>query len=462
MKKIWIIWWWASWMMTIATLLEMWCKVEHQKNKWNEIFLDERLIPTIWETVSLSEGNKLQISKTDRYKDQIFLFEKNSKLGAKVLITWWGRCNLTTWIFNLRELLTKYPRGAEFLKKWLKIFWPKQVIQRFEKHGLETKIEKDNRVFPVSNKSKDVVWIFENLIKQHENVEVKFNEEVNSIEKIANQFTLKTTQWEYIVDILVIATGGSSYIQWAFNGYEMAKSLWHKITQIWPSLTSFVTQDEWPKLLSWTSVQNACLEVITQNLTKNISFWPLLFTHFGISWPAVFSMSALLAWDRMIDEKNDLTADCGLVVKIHLDKDKNFEFYDNFLLWEVKKNQNQNILNILSELFPKKLSEEVLNIAQIGKDAKIWEVKKEERKILCHLLSWQLELKIIGRRPWEEFVSAWWVATDEVNPETMESKICPNLYLCWEVLNVDGFTGGFNLQSAWMTWRVAGMWIVWK
>lgn len=398
--------------MTVATLLEMWCK------------------------------------------DQIFLFEKNNKLWAKVLITGGGRCNLTTWIFNLRELLTKYPRGAEFIKKWMKIFWPKQVIQRFEKYGLETKIEKDNRVFPVSDKSKYVVWVFENLFKQNENVHINLWEEVIKVEKyIQNQFKVTTKKWEYAVDVLVISMWWSTYIHGDYNGYEIAKSLGHQTTQIWPSLTSFVTENERPKLISWMSLQNVQLEVITANLEERISTWPFLFTHFGISWPAVFSLSALLAREQC-DENNPL------ILKLNLDTSKNFEYYDKLLLEKVKENQNQNIFSILSEIFPKKLIEEILKLAEICKDAKIGEVKKEERKILCHLLSWQLEFKIIGRRPWEEFVSAWWVDTSQVNPETMESRVCQNLYLCWEVLNIDWFTGGFNLQSAWMTGRVAGIEIV--
>lgn len=424
--KIWVIGGWASGMMAVTTLVEMWIK------------------------------------------DQVFLFEKNSRIWVKVLITWGGRCNVTNWIFSLKDLLLKYPRGAEFIKKWMKLFWPKQMIQWLAKHWLETKVEKDNRVFPITDKSKDVVGVFEKIIAEHSNVQVLLGTEVMKVEKSSaslnsapplskedimwscDQFKIITNEQEYIVDYLILTTGGSSYVQGVYNWYEMAKALWHSITKIGPALTSFVLEDERPKTISGLSVQNARLEVFDPNIGKQTTVWPLLFTHFGMSWPAAFYMSSLLAREDF-DESNPLACN------IKLDNDKNFEFYDAFLLEKVQNNQHQNIITIISELFPRKLMEEVLMIAGINNDIKIWEVRKEDRKILAHLLSGELEVKIIWRRPGEEFVSAGWVNTDEIDPATMQSKICPHLYLCGEALNVDWLTGWFNLQNAWMTGRVAGL-----
>jgi len=382
-----------------------------------------------------------------KYSGQILLIEKNSELGKKVSITGWGRCNVTTGLSNTKKIVENYPRGQELLKYALQKFPPTQVIKRFESHNTPLKTETDNRVFPASDKSQDIIQVFEKIFAQHKNIEISYNTTVNSTKRIWDQFEIHTNKWTFTSKKLIITTGGKAYEQTgsAGDGYTFAQELGHTITKLWPSLTSFITQEKKLHKLSGLSFPNA--KIIIKNDEKQTIKWPLLFTHFGISGPLTFKLSAHLAHAE-INKKNPIQ------IQIQIDKDKNFDYRNNFLINETQNNPKTQIKTILKKELPNKFIE-ILNQKYKKIFTTTWsEFTKENRKTIAHLLSGKLSLKIIWRKPGHDFVTAGGIKSEEINPKTMESQIIKSLFFWGEILNIYGYTGGFNLQAARSTGRL--------
>jgi len=377
---------------------------------------------------------------------EIHLFEKNNILGKKVSISGGGRCNVTTGITDKNTLLSKYTRGSKFLIPAFGLFPPDKVFKWFEEKGVPLKIEDDLRVFPQSDNGKDIVKLFENLFKNKIKVHLE-----SSIESIDKGFIVKTKNEKDFFDVVVITSGGNAYRHTGStgDGYDFAKSCKHSITALGPSLNSFEVKEEWCKELAGISLENAKL-ITSTNKEKLSASGPFLFTHFGISGPVTFAFSSKTAFNK-VDKNNPL--------KINLIPNVEYEFnsLDRLLQTLIAENGAKQIITIISELTTRRLAEEILKIAKINKEKKSAEVKKEERNEISHLLTGKLELNLISRRSGDEFVTAGGVDLNEVNRKTMESKILPNLYFAGEVLDIDGLTGGFNLQSAWATGRLAGI-----
>lgn len=417
-KIIAIIWWWAAWMMAAASIVEWY--------KWT------------------SENAPI-----------VYLFEKNSRLGAKVIISWGGRCNVTTGTFKRKELLQHYTRGAEFLDYAFREFGPKKVRAWFEDHGVPLKQEDDGRIFPVSDDGKDVVKVFEELFKSHD-VNIQFKEWVEKITRKTYEdvqdhwwFAIQTDKTSYEVDYVVIATWWEAYAHtWSsWDWYSFARDLWHTITQLWPSLNSFMSKDEWIHDCKWISFPTARLHIEGEKQIKE--FGPVLLTHFGITWPHVFVMASHSAFKEVSEQK-------PLHVRLQIDIEKWYERRNNFFLKVQKISPRKQLINVLATVFPKRFIESFLVEFGFDKYYNVWDLKKEDRKRLCQFLGNWIPLSLVKRRPWDEFVTAWWVVTDEVNPKTMESKISPWAYFVWEVLNVDWVTWWYNLQASWAAGKMAG------
>jgi len=365
---------------------------------------------------------------------EVLLFERNSRIGRKIAISGGGRCNVTTGITDKKILLTKYPRGAEFLKKAaFKLFPPQKVIDWFESHGLKLKCEADQRVFPANDNAEAVNELFEKLIPET----FKLSEAVLEITKSKqDKFEIKTNKNSYIVDKLVLTTGGNAYSQTGSkgDGYHFAKSLGHTITELGPSLNSFLVHEDWVKELSGLSLDKAYLSY------KEIQIeGPFLFTHFGISGPAAFAFASQIPFQK-VDKENPLVINLSFgLQKSELDK-------------SIVKNGKKTILNILKLHLPERLSRTILRQLNINPDQKSSEISSQLRKKITQ----GLPISLIARKPGDEFVTAGGISLEEVNQKTMESKIIPNLYFAGEILNVDGYTGGFNLQASWATGRLAG------
>lgn len=382
-------------------------------------------------------------------KIEIFLIEKNAALGKKVLISGGGRCNVTTGLTDMQKLRTKYPRGARFLQHALYTFPPEKVTAWFENHGVPLKIEKDLRVFPQSNNGKDVVDVFEKIFAAHRTTKILCNHNVEKIEKMNDGFQIFLKGKEPLrVDKVILTTGGQAYRHTGStgDGYTFAESLGHTITPLAPSLTSFITQEQWPKKLAGVSIVHATL---TAKGTKKMSTeGPFLFTHWGISGPAVFALSAATAFETYNDRSPlQITIDLLPLTKgAELEKE---------LTKIMQEHPQKTIENTIAHFVPKSLGGAICENCGIPLDKKNSAITKKERHLLIETLK-NLKVHAVGRGAGDEFVTAGGVTLEEVERTTMESKICPGLFFAGEILNIDGFTGGFNLQAAWATGKLAG------
>lgn len=380
---------------------------------------------------------------------ELFLIERNDGLGKKVIISGGGRCNVTTGIQDVRIVLTKYPRGGKFLSKAIYNFPPEDVYAWFESHGVPLKVEEDLRVFPQSDNGKDIVGVFENLFRSS-NVEVLLKHSVESIQKMGNGFLLNFVDNGTLeVDAVILTTGGQAYRQTGStgDGYAFALSLGHTITKLAPSLNAFFTRETWPAEVSGLSFEKAELRTKRE---KSYSFTgPFLFTHKGVSGPAVFALSSQVAFENY-DSREPLK------IEIDLFPDDTTESLVEFMQEKIALVSKKSLLNALALVVPKSLIEIMVRELKIDGGAHAAEVGKN---ILTRCAGWlkATPLHVVARGAGDEFVTAGGVSLDEVDPQTMESKICPGLFFAGEILDIDGYTGGFNLQASWATGRLAGM-----
>lgn len=380
---------------------------------------------------------------------EIHLFEKNTHLGAKVIISGGGRCNVTTGLRDLGEVLKRYPRGARFIRTAMYAFPPDAVYAWFEQHGVPLKTEKDLRVFPRSDDGHDVVDAFEKLFAQSKRVHVHLKTGAHEVTHKAGKFHLTTKDGqEFVLDSLVLTTGGQAYRQTGStgDGYTFAEAFGHSITPLGPSLNAFVLQEEWPKRLSGVSFQKAILSVAKPKAFSYAA--PILLTHKGTSGPAVFAISAHTAFERFATEQP---------LPISLDVLPSFAEQEltDLLLKAKKDDAKKQLVTVLAQLVPRSFALEALQELKQPADHILAETPDSFLRRLAQWLK-HVPLHVIGRSAGEEFVTAGGVNTAEVDPKTMESRKTPGLFFAGEILDVDGYTGGFNLQASWATGRLAG------
>lgn len=374
-------------------------------------------------------------------------------MGKKVALTGGGRCNLTTGISSKKELLSRYPRGADFLERPLGAFSPKKAREWFESHGCPIKMQDDLRAFPVSDKGSDVVAAFERVLSKAR-TDSRLGSKVVSVSKVPDGFEIiferkgvseseaperKTERF----DAVVVATGGAAYSKTgsAGGGYEFARSLGHSVTPLAPSLSAFVVSEAWCPELSGLSLPSSRFVDVSG---KALSEGGMMFTHFGVTGPAVFALSARLAFENVAPES-------PYPIRFIADGAKRFEDWDKELSAAFAADGAKEAKNVLSQFFPRRFAEILPGLTGIPAEKKAATVSKEDRKSLAKLLGNGIPLTLCGTRPGEEFVTAGGVELSEIDPETMESKIIPNLFFTGEVLDVDAVTGGFNLQACWST-----------
>ncbi len=383
---------------------------------------------------------------------EVFLLEKNDSLGKKVIISGGGRCNVTTGLQDIKIVLSKYPRGSKFLNSAMHVFPPQTVQDWFTDHGVPLKCEADERVFPVSNNGKDVVAVFENIFKKNK-TKVLFKHAVQNIEKKGQFFIIHSqNQADLQVDKVILTLGGQAYRQTGStgDGYQLAESLGHTAGQLAPSLSSLVAVESWPAQVAGLAFTKAVIKTNTNK--KHEATGPFIFTHWGISGPAVFAFSSLIAFENFSEAKPlsiflDITPDLS-VDKVLLQL-KNF----------ASANSKKLFKHALQLFVPLSFTKILLEQLDINPTKKNSEISKVELRRSAEFLK-NLPLTIKNRRAGDEFVTAGGISLSEVDPSTMQSKVCPNLYLAGEILDIDGFTGGFNLQAAWATGRLAGLKIV--
>ena len=385
---------------------------------------------------------------------KVTLYEKNSSLGKKLRITGKGRCNLTN-LADTNEIIKNMPGNGKFLYSALEKFSAVDTINFFESLGLKTKVERGNRVFPESDNAADVIEVLNKRLAIL-NVDVQLNSRVDEIFTNGNKIIGVEVRKKFVdTDVVILATGGKSYPATGStgDGFKFAKSLGHTVTKILPALVPLEVEEDFVKDLQGLSLKNVRAVLSADGKIIDEEFGEMLFTHFGVSGPIILTLSRAVA--KFLSEKSFVE------ISINLKPALTPEQLDARLLRDFEKFKHKSIKNALIELLPARLILPILDLSYIDEDKKINAVTKEERRRLIENLR-GLTLTITKTRPISEaIVTAGGVDVKEINPKTMESKIVKNLFIVGEVLDIDGYTGGFNLQAAWATGNAAGLNLDW-
>lgn len=381
---------------------------------------------------------------------EVLLLEKNDRVGKKLLISGKGRCNITN-STDIEGLIQNIPGNGNFLYSPFYTFSNADLIELLHKEGLETKVERGGRVFPVSDKAQDVVQMLQRFAEKR-GVKIQLNAPVDRIEvKDGNVKGVRLKDGSFIEGLsVVLATGGASYPGTGStgDGYGMAQRLGHSVIPLKPSLVPLLTAEKWVSELQGLSLKNISI-TIQDRIGRKIfnDFGEMLFTHFGVSGPVILSCSRHILHFNYRDVK--------LVIDLKPALDE--ETLDARLQRDFEKFSRKQFKNSLDELLPQKLIPVIIKLSQIPEDKPVNQITKTERRALAKLLK-AFTLEITGSRPINEaIVTAGGICTDEINPSTMESKLVKGLYLAGEVIDVDAYTGGFNLTIAFSTGYTAGM-----
>jgi len=395
------------------------------------------------------------------------LIEQNEKLGKKVYITGKGRCNLTN-AADEDGILGNIVTNPKFMYSSLSNFDNKETIEYFESIGLRTKVERGERVFPVSDKSSSVIKVLEEELKK-KNVKVRLNTEVVDLitdEGIVKGVKVRSTKENSRIenidcDVVIFATGGVSYPSTGATGtgLKILESYGHTVKQLRPALVPMNSGDEWIKQVQGLSLKNVKGSFYLKGTGKKKfdkpiyeEFGEMLFTHFGVSGPIVLSASSKVGkyfYDKKIENSN-------MVLSIDLKPALSKEQLDNRIVREFEKYVNKDFCNSLDEVLPKSLIPVVITKSGIPERKKVNEITREERERLVDTIK-GLDVNIASLRSFNEaIITSGGISVKEINPKTMESKIIKGLYIAGEMIDVDALTGGYNLQVAWSTGRSAG------
>lgn len=383
---------------------------------------------------------------------KVTLLEKMNYVGKKMGITGKGRCNITN-ACDMSDFIKNTPGNGKFLYGAYERFTNEDLLQLLHDAGLETKVERGGRVFPASDSALDVRNTFMKLMK-HYGVDVHLEEPVKKLLVDDGVVTSVVTDKEtYHADAVVIATGGKSYPATGStgDGYILAAQVGHKITDIRPSLVPIVTEESWVKDLMGLSLRNVELSVVAKNKVQAKMFGEMMFTHFGITGPIVLSLSHTVG--KLMRKKNIGTIGLDINLKPALSS----ETLDKRLQKDFDLYSKKQLINGMKDLLPSRLIPLIIELAGIDPQKPINQISKEERQQIGYMLQ-HMPLTVKGLRPVEEaIVTAGGISLKEFNPKTMESKLVKGLYGAGEVLDIDAFTGGYNLQAAFSTGYVAAM-----
>lgn len=385
-----------------------------------------------------------------RNGQNVQLLEKNEKLGKKLFITGKGRCNITN-AADIEDLFTAVISNPKFLYSGFYSFTNQQVIDFFEELGVKTKIERGERVFPVSDHSSDVIAAFSRELKLL-GVSVSLHTEVRELlceqDKVCG--VLLTNGKKMKADALIVATGGISYPSTGStgDGYRFAKETGHRVTELLPSLVPMEVRQWYAKELQGLSLRNIEIRITDGKKKLYEEFGEMLFTHYGVTGPVILSASSVVG--KTLRKKE-------LTLHIDLKPALSEEQLDKRILREFDANHNKQYKNSIDSLFPAKLKPIMIELSGIEPEKKVNEITKEERQRLVHLIK-DFTMTLTGLRSYNEaIITKGGVSVKEIDPGTMESKKMKGLYFAGEVLDLDAVTGGYNLQIAWSTGYLAGI-----
>lgn len=378
--------------------------------------------------------------------DKVILIERNDAVGRKLRITGKGRCNITN-AADLEDIIAAYPTNGKFMYSALYTFTNDDIVRLIEENGVKTKVERGGRVFPVSDKAADVV----NALKRYaiqDNVELIHSRVKALIIENGAVKGVKTSSGSIFGDRVIVCCGGKSYPATGStgDGYILAKQAGHTIVEPKPSLVPIITEEKWVKELMGLSLKNVAITAFNaKNKKVYTDFGEMLFTHFGISGPIVLSMSAHLKQSEQYR------------IEIDLKPALSIEQLDARLVRDFEKYSKKHIANSLDDLLPKALIPVAIKLSGLDEHRQTSSVTREERAKLAHLLK-HLPLTYKSFRPIDEaIITSGGVKVSEINPSDMQSKLVNGLYFAGEIIDVDGYTGGYNLQEAWSTGYLAGM-----
>ncbi len=397
--------------------------------------------------------------------NDVTILEKMEMLGKKLLITGKGRCNITSSL-PIDEFIKNIPGNGMFMFSSFNNFTNEDILSLLKQEGVETKVERGNRVFPVSDSSKDVQKALIHILKKL-NIKVITNAKVERIlvkEKVVCgvKAVINGKESEIFADKVILASGGKSYPGTGStgDGYKLAQEVGHTITKIRASLVPLTVHDgkdlKICKSMQGLSLKNVSIKLKDTSKNKVIyeDFGEMLFTHFGVSGPTILSSSAHLLRYKNVEE---LLKNKKIILSVDLKPALSEEKLDERILRDFNEEKNRDYKNSLDKLLPKKMIDTIIELSGINPNKKVNEITKKERLGLVHLLK-NLEISISGFRPIEEaIVTSGGINVKEINPKTMESKLVKGLYFAGEVIDVDAYTGGFNLQIAYSTGYTAGM-----
>ena len=390
-------------------------------------------------------------------EDKVTIIEKMNSCGKKLLITGKGRCNITN-NAQMDKFMANTPTNPKFLYGVFNNFTNKDIIELLESEGVKTKVERGERVFPVSDRAQDVLEALLHILKK-ENVQILTNTTAKRIITDAEKNVLGVELddgKEIKADKIILATGGKSYPVTGStgDGYRIAKDLGHTITKIEPSLVPLTSHDEVCKKLQGLSLRNVAIRLQICDKVVYKDFGEMLFTHFGVSGPIVLSASSYLVKTKNIEQ---ILKEDKVELEIDLKPALSEEKLDARILRDFEEQKNKQFKNSLDKLLPQKLIPVIIEKTNINESKKINEITKQERQKLVNELK-HFKISINGTRPIEEaIVTSGGINIKEINPKTMESKLISGLYFAGEIIDVDCLTGGYNLQVAWSTGYTAGI-----
>ncbi len=386
---------------------------------------------------------------------RVILLEKMNMVGKKMGITGKGRCNITN-SADISDFIKNTPGNGKFLYGAYERFSNVDLLALLHEWGLKTKVERGGRVFPESNSALEVRNLFMKMLKKY-NVTVHLNEAVTKIVTKDNVVTgVVTTKESYACEAVIIATGGASYPLTGStgDGYRLAEGVGHSITDIRPSLVPIVTEESWVKDIMGLSLRNVEVSIVSKEKVQAKMFGEMMFTHFGVTGPTILSLSHTVG--KLLRKKKT----APIAVSINLKPALTAEVLDKRLQKDFDLYSKKQLANGMKDLLPSNLIPIIISLAKLDPAKPINQITKEERQQLCHVLQ-HMTLTVKGLRPVEEaIVTAGGISLKEFNPKTMESKLVKGLYGAGEVLDIDAFTGGYNLQAAFSTGYVAAMHIV--
>ncbi|MCR5758069.1 MAG: NAD(P)/FAD-dependent oxidoreductase [Selenomonas sp.] len=387
---------------------------------------------------------------------EVTLLEKMKRPGKKMMITGKGRCNITN-AASVPEIIKNIHGNGKFLNSSMRAYDNEDVIYFFESQGVPTKVERGQRVFPVSDKAQDVVDAM--VHKLHElGVKIETDSPVSEI--LAQDGAVKAVMLQsgasIKADAVILCTGGASYPGTGStgDGYRIAQKLGHTLVPIRPSLVPLETEEDWVKSVQGLSLRNIKATLLVDGERQTDMFGEMMFTHFGVTGPIILSLS------RAVTEA--LQADSFVELELNLKPALAEDVLDARLQRDFTKYQRKQLGNAMVDLLPHKLIEPVLDAAFLEMEKPVHQITAEERHRLGQTLQ-HLPLTITRARPIAEaIVTAGGISVKEINPKTMESKLVKGLYFAGEVVDVDAYTGGYNLQAAFSMGAAAGNWSVWN